>query len=111
MLRGLKGAAEYEKLVDIFAAYEDEDYPNGRPYSQEILKEINVPITADKIIYEVTNEDGSVDKISTNAEMKYEYKKARIGMNAQSVAHVMIIVFIIVGNIGYFLTRKNKKLG
>jgi len=108
MLRGLKGAAEYEKLVDIFASYKDSQYPDGRPYSQEILNDINVPITADKIIYEVTNDDGTVDKITTNTKMQYENKKARIGMNAQSVAHIMIIVFIIVGNIGYFLTRKNK---
>lgn len=112
MLRGLKGAAEYEKLVDIFAAYKDTQYPDGRPYSQEILNDINVPITADNVIYEVTNDDGSVDKISTDTQMQYKYKKARIGMNAQSVAHIMIIVFIIVGNIGYFLTRKKKnKLG
>lgn len=89
MFRGLKGAAEYEKLVDVFASYESPDYPNGRPFSKEIIKETWVPITDDKI--------------------PYKYKKARIGMNAQSVAHIMIIVFIILGNIGYFLTRKKKK--
>jgi hypothetical protein len=35
----------------------------------------------------------------------YKFKVARIGMNAQSVAHVMIIVFIILGNIGYFMQK------
>ena len=35
----------------------------------------------------------------------YKFKVARIGMNAQSVAHIMIIVFIILGNIGYFIQK------
>ncbi|MDY6914725.1 MAG: hypothetical protein SVM86_00195 [Candidatus Cloacimonadota bacterium] len=113
MLRGLKGAAEYEKLVDVFAAYKDEEYPNGRPYSQEILKEINVPITAKNVTYDITDDEGNVERVVTDRELQYDFKKARIGMNAQSVAHIMIIFFILVGNIGYFITRKNKqnKLG
>lgn len=82
MMRGMKGAAEYEKLVDVFAK-------KDKSYSKERVKETTVPITGDTV--------------------KYEFKKARIGMNAQSVAHIMIIVFIILGNIGYFLTQKGKK--
>lgn len=86
MLGGLKGAAEYEKLVDIFAS-------NNVVFSKEIVKETWIPIT---------------DK-----QIPYQFKIARIGMNAQSVAHIMIIVFIILGNIGYFVSRKskNKELG
>jgi len=30
------------------------------------------------------------------------------GMDAQSVAHLIIILFILIGNIGYFATRKQK---
>ena len=37
--------------------------------------------------------------------INYKFKVARIGMNAQSVAHIMIIVFIIMGNIGYFIQK------
>ena len=81
MLSGLKGAAEYEKLVDVFAK-------NNKPFSKEIIKNTWVDIT-DKSI-------------------PYQFKKARIGMNAQSVAHIMIIVFIILGNIGYFVNRKKE---
>ncbi|RLC57307.1 MAG: hypothetical protein DRH89_03820 [Candidatus Cloacimonadota bacterium] len=81
MFRGLKGAAEYEKLVDVFAA-------NDRPFSKEIIKETSIAITGDTV--------------------PYKYKKARIGMNAQSVAHIMMIVFILLGNIGYFITRKKE---
>ncbi|MBN1326567.1 MAG: hypothetical protein JW996_01325 [Candidatus Cloacimonetes bacterium] len=86
MLSGLKGAAEYEKLVDIFATHRDE---NGniasREFSKEILKETWI-------------------KLSDIQDRRY--KTARIGMNAQTVAHVMIIVFILLGNVGYFVTRK-----
>jgi hypothetical protein len=33
---------------------------------------------------------------------------ATFGMPAQSFAHVLILVFIIIGNIGYFITRRRK---
>ncbi|MFO7895319.1 MAG: hypothetical protein R6U84_00105 [Candidatus Cloacimonadales bacterium] len=105
MLHGLKGAAEYEKLVDVFASYESEEYPNGRPYSRAQGKNIRVAITKDFITYE---EDGVVTE--TDVPLNYKYKVARVGMNAQSVAHVMIIFFIVLGNVGYFVTRKKKEL-
>jgi hypothetical protein len=89
MLSGLKGAAEYEKLVDVFATNKDE-FGNPAPleFSKEVIKSTWI-------------------KLSDIKERKY--KTARIGMNAQTVAHVMIIVFIILGNIGYFMSRKKKK--
>jgi len=37
--------------------------------------------------------------------------KAVRGMSVQVVAHSIIIVFIIIGNIGYFATRRKKKIG
>lgn len=93
MLSGLKGAAEYEKLVDIFATHKEPDaegilHPAPREFSKELLKE-------------------SWIKLSDIKNRKH--KTARIGMNAQTVAHVMIIVFIVLGNIGYFSSRKKKK--
>lgn len=88
MLSGLKGAAEYEKLVDVFATHKNPDGTVGRDYSAEILKESWV---------KMSDIDNRV------------YKTARIGMNAQTVAHVMIIVFIILGNIGFFLSKKKEK--
>lgn len=36
-------------------------------------------------------------------------KTATIGMDAQSVVHVVIIVFIVLGNLAYFATRKKKQ--
>ena len=79
ILTGLKGAAEYEKMVDVFAA-------NDIGFSKKKLDNTRVDITDPKI--------------------NKQFRKARIGMNAQSVAHLMIIVFIILGNIGYFIERR-----
>lgn len=104
MLSGLKGAAEYEKLVDVFAAYEDEQNPDGRDFSQEVAKNTWVPIMKKKISY--TGEE----KVQTDVELPYKFKQARIGMNAQSVAHIMIIIFIILGNIGYFVSKNKNEL-
>lgn len=93
MLAGLKGAAEYEKLVDVFATHKEID-SNGvekvvpREFSKEVLKESWIKLS------DIKNP---------------VYKTARIGMNAQTVAHIMIIVFIALGNIGYFVNRKKQK--
>ncbi len=32
------------------------------------------------------------------------------GMDAQSMAHLMIVVFIIIGNIGFMIQKRNQKL-
>lgn len=156
MLTGLKGAAEYEKLVDVFAGYRDENYPQGRPFSKEILRDssiqklINIttqtqavftPAEYQKFIAQYpeqsslmqqikTEKDGNVvfDVTKVTAEQQkamgynlwsalnkrtynilYKFKTARIGMNAQSVAHIMIFVFILIGNIGYFVTKAKEK--
>lgn len=90
MLSGLKGAAEYEKMVDVFAMHKDEyGNPDPREFSKEVIKNTWI-------------------KMSDIKERRY--KTARIGMNAQTVAHIMIIFFIIIGNIGYFMTRAKKKV-
>ena len=36
---------------------------------------------------------------------------AMIGMNSQSLVHLMIILFVIVGNLAYFMTRAKTKVG
>ncbi|MCD4829853.1 MAG: hypothetical protein K8R90_10535 [Candidatus Cloacimonetes bacterium] len=92
ILGGLKGAAEYEELVDIFAAHENEQ---GEPAPREFSRAI------------VMDADEAID--ITSDSVPYEFKKARLGMNAQTVAHVMIIVFILLGNIGFFLQRRKEK--
>lgn len=87
MLAGLKGAAEYEKLVDVFALHRNKETGKieSRDFSKEILKESWIKLS------DIKNPS---------------YKQARVGMNAQTVAHIMIIVFIVLGNIGYFVNKK-----
>ncbi len=88
MTAGLKGAAEYEMLVDRFAM-------RGIPFSKGQLDSYDEE--AEKVL------DITSDAVPTS------FKQARLGMNAQSVAHMLIILFIIVGNIGYFMERKKSK--
>ena len=82
MLAGLKGAAEYEMLVEVFAA-------TGREFSREVLR----------------NERNNIEFSINNHDIPYNFKQARIGMNAQSIAHILIILFILIGNIGYFAQK------
>lgn len=82
ILAGLKGAAEYEKMVDLFAAQD-------RPFSRERAREEHVSITDDRV--------------------PYIFRTARIGMNAQTVAHILIILFIIIGNVGYYFEKQREK--
>jgi ABC-type Fe3+ transport system substrate-binding protein len=35
-------------------------------------------------------------------------KPASIGMDAQTISHVLIILLIVLGNVGFFVTRKKK---
>ncbi|MBW6513301.1 MAG: hypothetical protein K0B87_00885 [Candidatus Syntrophosphaera sp.] len=162
MLAGLKGAAEYEKLVEVFAAYRapgdrlftqslnGEKIVPGRAFSKDVLVKPEVqdlikittqtkasfseaefkdflakhsPEDQARMIAAQTRENGKIviDVSKLNADdferdawadlnrmtrnTLYKFKVARIGMNAQSVAHIMIIVFIIIGNIGYFIQK------
>lgn len=156
MLTGLKGAAEYEKLVDVFAAYRDDYFPTGRPFSNEILRDqsinklINITTQTEAVFspeeyqafltsypdqsvyldkYKQERDGQVVFDVSTISpedqqelgyqtwtalnkktyNILYKFKTARIGMNAQSIAHIMIFVFILIGNIGYFATRSKEK--
>jgi hypothetical protein len=156
MLTGLKGAAEYEKLVDVFAAYRDDYFPTGRPFSKEILRDpsinklINITTQTQAVyspeeyktllakypeqapLLDKLKEDRNgnvvfdVTKVSAQDQQSlgynlwtalnkktynilYKFKTARIGMNAQSIAHIMIFLFILIGNIGYFVTKAKEK--
>lgn len=84
-LGGLKGAAEYEELVDVFAT-------NNLDYSKKKARDVKW-----------RSGQYSLGKID------YKYKKARIGMDAQAIVHILIILFILIGNIGYFIEKKQTK--
>ena len=48
-----------------------------------------------------------------NLVLKHGYARtlgtAETGMNSQSMIHILIMVFIILGNVGYFFSRRHKK--
>ncbi|HNT51990.1 MAG TPA: hypothetical protein PKH19_01210 [Candidatus Syntrophosphaera sp.] len=163
MLAGLKGAAEYEKLVDVFAAYRTPGEPMkpymdesgnkfvpGRSFSKDVLARPEIQeliritpqtqarftpaefakfiasyppeeqarleqaktLEGDRIVLDVSKMKAENFSQGTWSDLNrmtrnilYKFKVARIGMNAQSVAHIMIIVFIVIGNIGYFIQK------
>jgi hypothetical protein len=114
MLAGLKGASEYELLVDVFAA-------ENREFSKEYLRyrKDDIKIAATKIICKYCRTDNpdsyyysggscgtcGLTEFEKVQRIPYKFKQARIGMNAQSIAHILIIVFILIGNIGYFVQK------
>jgi hypothetical protein len=82
MMGGIKGAAEYEELVDKLEKKLGTYEPRMAGFD---------PVTRHKI--------------------EKERRKARRAMNPQSIAHLVIIFYIILGNITFFLfDRKNTKL-
>lgn len=48
------------------------------------------------------------EKLNDDAGIQQPRKKAMIGMGSQSMAHLIMIVLIVLGNIGYFVTRRKR---
>ncbi|MBC8525941.1 MAG: hypothetical protein ISS28_01795 [Candidatus Cloacimonetes bacterium] len=84
-LGGLKGAAEYEELVQTFAM-------QNLDYSKKNASDVDWR-----------------EKQYSLSSVPYKYKKARVGMDTQAVVHVLIILFIVIGNIGYFIEKRTEK--
>lgn len=78
MMPGLKGAADYERLVD------------------ELEMKLNPGLKAEEIVFP------SIPRIGL-------YRSARHLMFAQSAAHILIILLIVLGNIGMFLAKRQPK--
>ena len=81
MMPGLKGAADYEKLVDVL---ETKELKAGHIAHPEI----------------------SAEKISSIQAFPPAARKL---MFAQSTAHIVIILFILLGNLGLLLSRRLAK--
>ncbi len=85
-----------EKKIGRFDRYvqvNEQTIPDSRRFSKEVVKDSKEAINI------------------TGESVLYKFKMARIGMNAQTVAHLMIILFIVLGNIGFFLQKRREKLG
>ncbi len=93
---------EYSKFVG--------KYPDKAPIFDKLKTEKNGQVEID--VTKVTDDQKEALGYTAMADLNrmtrniiYKFKVARIGMNAQSVAHIMIIVFIVLGNIGYFIQK------
>ena len=85
-------------------------YPENRALLNNLKQDVGGQVVIDvtQISPELRTQMGEtmyreLNRLTRNT--LYKFKVARIGMNAQSVAHIMIIVFIILGNIGYFIQK------
>jgi hypothetical protein len=117
LLGGMQAAAEYEKLLGIDSAVDVDDK------TVEIVKKIN-----DKLAVIETYKDKKIPKMEFINMLKTSGVKeeeipaildkvslrtgmASSGMGAQSVVHMVIILFIILANISYFYEKRKQKLG
>lgn len=106
LLPGLKGGAEYEKLVDDLETMLKEE--EGIDWVERRKKNLKKAIRAQY-------PDESPQKVQSIYEDRWEQsmsdvKKARVGMDSQAVAHIAIIIFVILGNIGYFMSDRKSRL-
>jgi hypothetical protein len=102
----------------VFTPEEYQKFAAQYPAQQAALDQLKADEDG-KIVFDVTKVNADQQKAlgdelwnalnKRTYNILYKFKTARIGMNAQSVAHVMIFLFILIGNIGYFLTKKNEK--
>ncbi len=80
LLGGLKGAAEYEKLLDESPAERELDMGRKELLGQEEYE-----------------------------SLRRSHQVARVAMVPQSIVHVLIIILIIAGNVGYFAARRPRR--
>jgi len=80
LIGGLKGASEYEKLVNELEERLGVDKKRKESLSKEEYEKLQV-----------------------------SHSKASAGMDSQSIAHLVIIAFIVIGNVAYFAQRRKKR--
>lgn len=98
-LVGLKGAAEYEQMADRKEKQTGFDIKK-REFVKKYIRERDREAKPEQIKTEYEAEMGRI---------LADDKKARAGMDAQAIAHLVILIFIILGNIGYFMSDRHKK--
>ena len=86
-------------------------YVGGR-YRQDIILGVTAVIAPDAYPYLQAGQiKGLIGGLKGASEYEYLVGKPGLGMagmTAQSCAHILIILFIIIGNIGYFMMRRRK---
>ena len=128
MMEGIKNVEDFDFVVSFSAGD-----PGSKQWVQFATDPKNIPFTTGCTSIQVTDivpyvENGQIRGILAGMPGAAEYEQLvedeleRIGietepgeatgmMAAQSIAHVVIVIFIIFGNITYFLTRSKKRKG
>lgn len=114
----MKGIKNYENIdllltlahgamIDIWVVY-----ANGR-FNQKIIGGTTAVSAPDAYVYlQAKQLDGLIGGLRGAAEYETLIKKPGVGirgMPAQTVSHFLVILFIVLGNLGYFLTKSRKR--
>jgi hypothetical protein len=96
LLSGMKDAAEYEKHAD------------------EVEEEVGFGARRRANFERVLRERPGAESSAASIEEQWEIvrlhdRRARRGMDSQAMAHLLLILFIVAGNVGYFGTRRRKR--
>jgi hypothetical protein len=114
LMDGLRNYDDVKGVVVIEAGNVAEywiNYANGR-YKAKVYMGVTGVMTAD---YYPFLQSGQLSGLLGGLKGASEYERlakqegvATEGMSIQTVAHLMIIAFIVLGNIGYFMSKKSK---
>ena len=133
MMNGVNNISDFDFVFDLSAGV-----PGNAEWVQFACDEYNIPLSSGCTSIMVTDaipyvESGQIrgilagmpgaaeyeqmvfEYLNTNRNNKYLNEKVSIlpgkatsRMSAQSIAHLLMVIFIIFGNISYYLTRRNK---
>ena len=116
MMDGINNFEDFDFLFSASAGY-----PGTIEWVQYAVDPTNVPMSTGTTSIQVNEvmpyvQAGQVQGILAGMPGAAEYEKlidhpgiGTSGMDAQSVAHLVIVLFIILGNIGYFIERYREK--
>ena len=128
MMKGVNNVEDFDFVFSLSAGY-----PGSKEWVQYATDPKGIPMSTGCTSIQVTDivpyvENGQIRGILAGMPGAAEYEElvktelksrglviksgeATSMMSAQSMAHVVIVIFIILGNITYYLTRNNKRKG
>tara|TARA_B100002051_G_scaffold119727_1_gene114079 strand:+ start:64 stop:810 length:747 start_codon:yes stop_codon:yes gene_type:complete len=115
----MEGINRFEDFDFLFSG--SAGYPGSIEWVQYAVDPTNIPMSTGTTSIQVNEimpyvQAGQVQGILAGMPGAAEYEKlidhpgiGTSGMDAQSVAHLVIVLFIVLGNLGYFIERNRKK--
>ncbi len=115
----MDGITKFEDFDFLFSG--SAGYPGTIEWVQYAVDQTNIPMSTGTTSIQVNEvmpyvQAGQVQGILAGMPGAAEYEKligspgiGTSGMDAQSVAHLVIVLFIVLGNLGYFIERNREK--